>query len=114
MCESLLAAVERRADGRRVNAARVQVGTGHRLDPEAFRFAFSLLAEGTVAEGATLDIVTIPAEATCRRCGAVGEPADHLALCAACGSADVEVRGGDHLVLESIVLAGAVPTDGST
>jgi len=62
LCEPLLDAVERRAGDRRVQRVRVRVGELHRVEPEAFAFSFALAAEGTVAEGAEVDLVSIPGD----------------------------------------------------
>lgn len=59
MCEGILDAVERRAAGRRVLAVRVRAGDGLRVAEPALDQAFALVAEGTVAEGARVDLVTV-------------------------------------------------------
>lgn len=104
MCESVLAAVERRAAGRRVTGVRVRVGALHAVVPDAFEQAFALVTEGTLAEGAVVDLVVTPAALACRSCGGRTESTDPLVVCADCGEADVEVSGGDELILESIEL----------
>ncbi|MEO3808150.1 hydrogenase maturation nickel metallochaperone HypA [Sphaerisporangium sp. B11E5] len=113
IAEAILAAVEKRADGRRVCRARVQVGALLRVAEPSINDAFALVSEGTVAEGARLDLVTLPVRVTCRDCGGAALSADPHAVCPACGSADVDSEGGDDLVLESIQLAEAtyVPGD---
>ncbi|GAA1513645.1 hydrogenase maturation nickel metallochaperone HypA [Sphaerisporangium rubeum] len=113
IAESILAAVEKRADGRRVCRARVQVGALLRVAEPSIGDAFALVSEGTVAEGARLDLVTLPVRVTCAECGAATLSADPHTVCPACGSADVDTEGGDDLVLESIQLAEAtyVPGD---
>ncbi len=105
LCEPIVQAVERRAAGRRVERARVRAGALHRIAPPSMEQAFALATEGTVAEGAGLDLVIVPAEISCAACGHTGATDDPLSLCPACGSADVAVAGGDELVLESIQLA---------
>ena len=67
--------------------------------------AFHLVSQGTEAADATVDLVTVPARLTCRTCGATAETTDLLAVCGRCGSDDVELHGGDELVLESIEYA---------
>ncbi|MDH2429034.1 hydrogenase maturation nickel metallochaperone HypA [Sphaerisporangium sp. TRM90804] len=113
IAESILAAVEGRADGRRVRRARVQVGALLRVAEPSINDAFTVVAEGTVAEGARLDLVTLPVRLTCRACGNAGTSVDPYAVCSACGSTDLDSEGGDDLVLESIQLAEAshVPGD---
>ena len=107
MCEAILDAVERRAAGRQVTRVRVRVGALHRVVEPALDQAFSLVSEGTVAAGAAVDLVVVPATVSCADCGHQAEATDVLAVCAACGAcggADLEVAGGDELVLESIQL----------
>ena len=102
MCEAIVDAVERRAAGRRVCAFTVRVGTLHRVVEPAMDQAFLMASAGTVAEGATLELVVVPVRATCGSCGLTAESADPPVACAGCGSTDVELSGGDELVLESI------------
>lgn len=62
LCESLLDAVERRAAGRRVLGVKFRVGEQHRVVDEALDQAFAMLAVGTVAEGATVVLETVPGD----------------------------------------------------
>jgi hydrogenase nickel incorporation protein HypA/HybF len=102
LCEGVLAAVERRAAGRRVTRIRVRVGAQHRVVPSAFDQSFALVAQGTVADGAAVDLVTVPVRVRCLDCGHEGEATDALAACPACGGLDLETEGGDELILEAI------------
>jgi hydrogenase nickel incorporation protein HypA/HybF len=102
--EAILDAVERRAAGRRVTRVRVRVGALHRVVEPALDQAFSLVSEGTVAAGAAVDLVVVPVRARCLGCGRRAESEDAMAACAACGGTDLDLEGGDDLVLESIQL----------
>jgi hydrogenase nickel incorporation protein HypA/HybF len=102
LCEGVLEAVERRAEGRRVTRVRVRVGAQHRVVPSAFDQSFALVAQGTVADGAAVDLVTVPVRVRCPDCGHEGEATDALAACPACGGLDLETEGGDELILEAI------------
>jgi len=102
LCQSVLAAVEGKAGGRRVTGVRLRVGALHRVGPEAFDQTFSLVASGSVADGADVDVVVVPVEGHCRGCGQDWEAEDQLPLCPECGSTDVALTGGDDLVLESL------------
>jgi hydrogenase nickel incorporation protein HypA/HybF len=62
LCESLLEAVERRANGRRVLGVKFRVGEDHRVVDEALAQAFEMLAEGTVAEGAQVELEVVPGD----------------------------------------------------
>jgi len=105
LAEDLAAAALRRAAGRRVVRARVHVGARHRVDPESMAQAFTMVTQGTELEGATLDMVVVPARNTCHACGRVTEAADMLMACPHCGGLDLAFAGGDELMLESIELA---------
>lgn len=59
LCEGLLDVVERRATGRKVLSVRVRAGRDLRVVEPAIEQAFALVAEGTVAEGARVDLVPI-------------------------------------------------------
>jgi hydrogenase nickel incorporation protein HypA/HybF len=102
--EAILDAVERRAAGRRVTRVRVRVGALHRVVEPALDQAFSLVSSGTVADGAAVDLVVVPVRVRCLGCGHRAESGDALAVCAECGGTDLELEGGDDLVLESIEL----------
>ena len=109
--EALRDVVERRAAGRPVLRIRVQAGVLHRLDQESLGQAFGMVAADGVAAGATIELVTVPLAVRCRACQAQAESQDPLPLCLSCGSADLDVSGGDEFVLESIELepTGAAP-----
>jgi hydrogenase nickel incorporation protein HypA/HybF len=102
LCEGVLDAVRQRAGGRKVAGIRVRFGVRHAVDQESLEYAFSVVAEGTEAAGATVELVTVPATITCPDCGFSGETTDVLATCPRCGGAAATISGGDEMVLESI------------
>jgi hydrogenase nickel incorporation protein HypA/HybF len=104
MCEGIVAAVLRRAGGRPVQRVRVRAGVLLRIVEPSLQQAFTLLADGTPAEGATVELTQVPAELSCHGCGYQGNTRDALAVCPTCGGADVALAGGDELVLESVTL----------
>jgi hydrogenase nickel incorporation protein HypA/HybF len=108
LCEALMEAVERRAAGRRVAGVRFRVGVLHRVVEPSLAQAFELVSAGTVAEGAEVDLVTLPAKVTCRACGVESSADDLLVVCPSCGGTKLDLTGGDELVLESIDLAAPV------
>ena len=105
LCEGVLDAVRQRARGRQVTGVRVRFGIRHAVDEESLAQAFGMMAEGTEAAGAAVELVTVPATIACPDCGFSGETTDLLATCPTCGSTDAQVSGGDEMVLESITYA---------
>ena len=55
----ILDAVTGRCGGRRIVRVVVEIGTLTAVLPDAVRFGFEVASQGTEAEGATLDIVTL-------------------------------------------------------
>lgn len=90
------------AGGRRVTGVHVRVGHLRQVVPSALTFGFELVAQGTAAEGARLEIESVPVEALCRRCGADARPTEFPLLCGRCGSAELEILAGEELRVESL------------
>lgn len=104
IAQSVVEAVTERADGRKVISVRLQVGRLSGVVPDALRFSFDIVTEGTSAAGAALLIDEPGGRASCRSCGSDFELADPLLLCP-CGSADVEVVSGRELLISSMEVA---------
>lgn len=107
LAEGVLDTVRQRAGGRKVAGIKVRFGVRHAVDAESMSQAFTFVAAGTEADGATVDLVTVPARLACRTCGQDAETSDVLAACPHCGGDDVEISGGDEMTLESITYDAA-------
>lgn len=99
--QSVVDAVGEVAAGRTVHSVTLDVGALCAVVPDAMRFCFELAAEGTVAQGASLEIHLVPGAARCRSCGTAFPLPDLILLCA-CGSADVVVTAGQELRIRSM------------
>lgn len=102
LCEDIVAAVEQRAGQRPVARITVRVGRLHHVHSEAFDQSFAMAAAGGVAEGADAQLVLLPVQLHCAGCGAVTQSDEMIAVCPTCGGVDLDLTGGDELVLESI------------
>jgi len=102
--DGLVDVIDQRAAGRRVTSVRLRVGARHAVMPGALDRAFALIADGSVARDAAVDLVVTPATVFCRACGRRSESAEVLAVCPDCGDTDVDVTG-DELVLEGLRFA---------
>nr|WP_237554480.1 hydrogenase maturation nickel metallochaperone HypA [Streptomyces sp. SID4948] len=99
--QSVVDAVCERAAGRPVRTVKVRVGVLTAVVADSMRFCFDLITEGTVAEGAHLEIDQPPGSARCRDCRAEFALTDLVLLCP-CGSADVEITSGRELQIISM------------
>ncbi|HXX89513.1 MAG TPA: hydrogenase maturation nickel metallochaperone HypA [Acidimicrobiales bacterium] len=102
LCADIVGAVTRRAGDRPVARVTVRVGALHHVHPEAFAQSFALAAAGTSADGAVAELVLVPMTMRCRACGSAAESVEPVVACPACGAPEVDQRGGDELVLESL------------
>jgi hydrogenase nickel incorporation protein HypA/HybF len=101
LTQSVVDAVCEHAAGRRVHSVKLEVGALCAVVPDSMLFCFELATEGTVADGARLDLNVQPGTARCRTCAREFELVDLILLCP-CGSADVEVLAGRDLKIISM------------
>jgi len=99
--QSVVDAVCEHAAGRHIRSVKVEVGALCAVVPDAMQFCFELATEGTLADGARLDLDVQPGSARCRTCGMTFDLPDLILLCP-CGSADVEVVAGRDLKILSM------------
>ncbi len=95
------------ADGRRIETVEIKIGHLRQVVPDSLAFAFTLVAEGTLAEGAELVMEEVPAAGICRVCGEESELPGFPLACARCGSLDVELVRGEELLVDALTMEGA-------
>jgi hydrogenase nickel incorporation protein HypA/HybF len=102
----------RHADGRPVQVVELKIGHLRQVVPSALEFAFELVADGTLLEGAELRMEEVPAEGVCRTCGAATPLPEFPLCCRDCGGFDVEVTRGEELLVDSLELQDTLATSG--
>ena len=114
IAQQIVRAVAAEMDERGASACKsidVDLGQLEGLEPRELQAAFDLEAAGTLADGAVLQVVVVPATAVCPSCKAARPfepPTGHAhelprALCPECGAA-LELRGGRGYVLRRATL----------
>ncbi len=101
---AVVAAVVDKAGDSRVRTVRLRIGRDADVVPDALRFCFDAVAEGTQVAGARLEIHESRGVAECQACGADFDVDDLLFGCD-CGSLDVHVAGADELVVTGVEVA---------
>lgn len=92
------------AHGARVRRVTVEIGRLSGVMPDAVRFCFDLCAEGTVLEGAELEIVEPRGRGRCRDCGRTRDMDSFLDGCE-CGAVGLECIGGEELRVRQMEMA---------
>lgn len=96
----------RAAGGGRVATIRLRVGRLAGVVPDALRMALTMAAQGTLLEAAAVEIAEVPVRIWCPMCRReVDLPGLVRLACPECGTRSGDVRAGDELELEAIVLA---------
>jgi len=91
-----------KADAKKVVNINLVIGEMTGVVGESVRFYLDFLCKGTVAEGALLNIRTVPTKAKCHRCNKTFELPEYEWTCPDCKEGGLEITGGTELFLESI------------
>lgn len=105
IARSLIQLVEREAEDKgfsRVEAISLKIGEFSGLVPQCLIDFFPYAAEGTIAQGAKLEIEQLPAAFRCLDCGYEGAVDPGQALCPSCGSAALRMTQGTGFYVDSL------------
>lgn len=92
----------------RVERVALETGIFVCVESHALAAAFEVAAEGTCADGASLEVIRTPADARCTDCGHRFElESPRQAQCPACGSTHLTLSGGRECRLVGITVADA-------
>jgi hydrogenase nickel incorporation protein HypA/HybF len=106
IARNIVAIVRDAAKGRKVRRVTLEVGRLSGVMTDAIAFCFPIAAEGTVLEGAALDISEIEGRARCAVCGTEFEMPTLYAACP-CGARQVERLQGEELNIKTMELEEA-------
>lgn len=81
---------------------RLKIGELSGVIPGCVEEYFSMLSEGTIAEGARIVAETVPAALECRACGYRGRADRRLRGCPSCGGKDIRITGGREYYVDSL------------
>ena len=99
--QNIVAIAAEHAKGAKVQRVSLEIGKLSAIMPEAVRFCFDICCQGTVLEGAKLDIIEIPGMAQCRHCGAEVPLEQPFGICS-CGSVELDVISGEELKIKEM------------
>ena len=91
-----------------VQSVELEVGELMLVVPEAMELAFEAVCDGTIATGAKLTFLDVPARARCRACGREYALAVDHYQCPRCGKAEAQIIAGRDLILKTL---SGIPQD---
>ena len=104
VAHGLLTILEERAKAHgiaRITRIRLKIGRLRGIETRQLAAAFEVLAEGSIAQGAPLDVEEVATRARCNACGTESRLAGYRVECPNCQSADAEILAGRELFIES-------------
>jgi hydrogenase nickel incorporation protein HypA/HybF len=105
LCAGILQILEEQARTlgfRRVKTVWLEIGGLSGVEVEAMRFGFDVVMQGSLAEGAELEVVETPGEAWCLRCRKTVSVKQRFDACPACGAYPLQVTGGEEMRIREL------------
>lgn len=105
LCESIIKTLEEQAgpkDYSLVKLVRLEIGALAGVQVEAMRFGFEVVSHGTLAHGASLDIVQVTGTAKCTPCGKNVVIEHRFDVCPHCGGYDLQILSGEELRIKEL------------
>ena len=99
--QNIIAIVTENAQGKKVQRVLLEVGKLSAIMPDAIKFCFDICAQGSIVEGAILEILEIPGMAKCRQCGTTFGIDKPFGICE-CGSVKLDIIAGEELKIKEI------------
>lgn len=86
----------------RVKTVWLEIGQLAAVEPEAMRFCFDAVMHGSIADGARLEIVSMPGQGWCMKCAMTVPVAEQFDACPHCGSYQVQATGGTEMRVKEL------------
>ena len=84
----------------KVMGIKLLIGEMTQIEPESLKFGFAALAMESIAQGATVEITSIPLVGQCNSCGQQFPIKKYCFLCSSCSSTNVTVVSGRELAVD--------------
>lgn len=91
-----------RIGAKKICAIRICQGDYADYVPEVVQEYFNIVSEGTLAEGAQIEIRKIPAVIFCRDCGVESQGEHFRMRCPICNGRNTELKAGKEFYIESM------------
>lgn len=99
--QNIVAIVAEYAKNTKVRRVLLEIGKLSAIMPDAISFCFDVCSQGTVLEGAILEILQIPGLGRCCQCGAEVPLEKPFGVCN-CGSKQLNLIAGEELKIKEI------------
>ncbi len=107
VCRALLQQVTDIAEehhAEEIKVIRLKIGPLAGIENELLLRAFPLVAHGTAAQHATLEITSMPVTILCQDCEEKSDVEINRLTCPHCNSSATQLISGDEMMLDSVIL----------
>lgn len=105
LCEGILQVLEENAiqqNFRKVKTVWLEIGALSSVEIEAMRFGFDAVMRGTLADGASLEIIELPGRAWCLSCEKTVTVKQRYDACPDCGDYRLQITGGEEMRIKEL------------
>jgi hydrogenase nickel incorporation protein HypA/HybF len=105
LCESILQVLEQQSEVqhyRKVKTVWLEIGALSGVEIEALRFSFDVVMQGSLAEQASLEVITVPGQAWCLVCAENVVVQYLYDQCPQCGSHQLQINNGDQMRIKEL------------
>lgn len=105
LAEGVLQIMEDQASSQnfsQVKTVWLEIGELSHVDPEAIAFCFDAVTKGTIADGATLEIIRVPGQAWCHDCAGKVSVKSLIDPCPQCGGHKLQVTDGEEMRVKEL------------
>ena len=105
LCQDIIAMIKERSlskSFRRVKRIQLEIGEFIQVNKHAIAFCFEQASRGTLAEGAKLEFIDIPASAICEACKKIFLIKKPQEPCHHCDALDIKLLSGEELLVREI------------
>lgn len=105
LAESVLQLMEdaaRRDHFTKVTAVWLEIGQLSGVEPEALLFCFDAVVRDSLAQGARLEIITLPGTGWCMACAKTVPMTEVFGECPQCGGYPLQVTGGTEMRVKEL------------
>jgi hydrogenase nickel incorporation protein HypA/HybF len=100
--QNIVAIVAEHAKGLSVRRVTLEIGQLSTIMADAIHFCFDICCQGTVLEGATLEIIEVPGRGKCQDCGAEMNLSQPFGSCECCRSVKLDIIQGQELKIKEM------------
>ncbi len=105
LCEGVLQVIEDSAAAQKFSQVKtvwLELGRFACVEPEAMRFSFDVVMKGTLADGAKLELIDLPANVWCLSCSKHIDIEQRYDACPSCGDYQLQISGGEEMRIKQL------------